>query len=98
VSKSSWHRRQHRPEVSEKDEELKTKVAKVVEEHPAYGYHKIKVELKESYGTVVNHKRLRRLLSEWDLALRRQVTQPQAQRGEEDSQGSQGEAEPDPRP
>jgi len=76
VSKSSWHRHQHRPEVSEKDEELKTKVAKVVEEHPAYGYRKIKVELEESYRAVVNHKRLRRLLSEWDLALRRQVTRP----------------------
>ena len=37
VSKSTWHRHQRRPEVSEKDKELKTKVTKVVEEHPAYG-------------------------------------------------------------
>ena len=76
VSKSTWHRHQRRPEVSEKDKELKTKVTKVVEEHPAYGYRRIKVELAARYGTVVNHKRLRRLLSEWDLALKRQVAWP----------------------
>ena len=76
VSKSTWHRHQRRPEVSEKDKELKTKVTKVVEEHPAYGYRRIKVELEESYGTVVNHKRLRRCLREWDLALKRQVARP----------------------
>ena len=76
MSKSTWHRHQRRPEVSEKDKELKTKVTKVVEEHPAYGYRRIKVELEESYGTVVNHKRLRRCLSEWDLALKRQVARP----------------------
>ena len=42
----------------------------------AYGYRRIKVELEESYGTVVNHKRLRRCLREWDLALKRQVARP----------------------
>ena len=47
-----------------------------MEEHPAYGYRRIKVELEESYGTVVNHKRLRRCLREWDLALKRQVARP----------------------
>ena len=48
----------------------------MVEEHLAYGYRRIKVELEESCGTVVNHKRLRRCLSEWDLALKRQVARP----------------------
>ena len=76
VSKSTWHRHQRRPEVSEKDKELKTKVTEVVEEHPAYGYRRIKVELEESYGTVVNHKWLRRCQREWDLALKRQVARP----------------------
>lgn len=75
VSKSTWHRHQ-RPKVSRKDEELKSKVLQVVEEHPAYGYRRIKVELAECYGTVVNHKRLRRCLREWDLALKRQVARP----------------------
>ena len=34
------------------------------------------MELEESYGTVVNHKRLRRCLREWGLALKRQVAWP----------------------
>jgi len=76
VSKSTWHRHQNRPKVSQEDEELKARVLEVVEEHPAYGYRRIKVELAVRYGVVVNHKRLRRLLSEWDLALRRRVARP----------------------
>ena len=76
VSKSTWHRRRRRPEKRLRDEELKAKVLQVVEEHPAYGYRRIKVELAERYGTVVNHKRLRRCLREWDLALRRRVARP----------------------
>ena len=76
VSKSTWHRHQRRAKVSQEDEELKAKVLQVVKEHPAYGYRRIKVELAARYGTVVNHKRLRRLLSEWDLALKRQVARP----------------------
>jgi len=75
VSKSTWHRHR-RPKVSRKDEELKGKVLQVVEEHPAYGYRRIKVELEVRHGIKVNHKRLRRLLSEWDLALKRQVARP----------------------
>jgi len=42
----------------------------------------------------VNHKRLRRLLSEWDLALKTQVARPRG--GEEDSQGSKRQPQPDP--
>jgi len=76
VSKSTWHRHQRRPKVSREDEELKGQILKVVEEHPAYGYRRIKVELEARHGIKVNHKRLRRLLSEWDLALRRKVARP----------------------
>jgi len=59
VSKSTWRRSQRRPKVSQEDEELKEKVLKVVEEHPAYDYQRIRVELAPYYGTLVNHKRLR---------------------------------------
>lgn len=76
VSKSTWYRHKKRPKVSQKDEELKAKVLKVVEEHPAYGYRRIKAELAARWGLVVNHKRLRRCLREWDLALQRQVARP----------------------
>jgi len=53
--------------------ELKGQILKVVEEHPAYGYRRIQAELEARHGIKVNRKRLRRLLSEWDIALRRQV-------------------------
>lgn len=76
VSKGTWHRHQKRPKVSYQDEELKAKVVQVVEEHPAYGYRRIKVELEVRHGIKVNHKRLRRCLREWDLALRREALRP----------------------
>ena len=75
LSKSTWHRHK-RPKVSTKDEGLKEKVLEVVEEHPAYGYRRIQAELAAHHGLKVSHKRLRRLLSEWDLALRRKVAKP----------------------
>lgn len=76
VSKSTWHRHRSQPKVSQKDEELKDRVLEVVEEHPAYGYRRIKVELEVRHGIRVNHKRLRRCLRDWDLALRRKVARP----------------------
>jgi len=93
VSKSTWHRHQ-RPKVSQEDEELKAKVLKVVEEHPACGYRRIKVEFVARFGTVVNHKRLRRLLREMGLGPKERGTPAQAQRGEEDPEGGEGEAQP----
>ena len=76
LSKSTWHRHRCRSEVSQADAELKEKVLEVVEEHPAYGYRRIQAELAAHHGLKVNHKKLRRLLSEWDLALRRKVAKP----------------------
>ena len=76
LSKSTWHRHRCRSEVSQADAELKEKVLEVVEEHPAYGYRRIQAELAAHHELKVNHKRLRRLLSEWDLALRRKVAKP----------------------
>ena len=66
MSKSTWHCSK-RLKVKREDEELKAKVLQVVEEHPAYGYRRIKVELAAAWAVRVNHKRLRRLPSEWDL-------------------------------
>jgi putative transposase len=75
LSKGTWHRRQRRPAAPEKDRELKAHVLAVVEDHPAYGYRRIGVELR-SRGVPVNHKRLRRVLNMWDLALPRKVARP----------------------
>ena len=76
LSKGTWHRRQRRPAAPEKDRELKAQVLSVVEDHPAYGYRRIGAELRERTGEQVNHKRLRRLVNTWDLALSRKVTRP----------------------
>jgi len=50
VSKSTWYRHKKRSKVSQKDEELKAKVLKVVKGHPAYGYRRIKAELAARWG------------------------------------------------
>lgn len=79
VAKGTWHYREERrrrgPDPEE--EELKADVVGIIEDHPAYGRRRIKPELRARTGKVVNHKRLRRLLNEWDLALKREVSRPE---------------------
>jgi transposase InsO family protein len=48
-------------------------VREIIQEHPEYGYRRILPELEERTGQTVNHKRLRRLLSDHELALPRQM-------------------------
>lgn len=79
VSKGTWHYRQKRAArqaaAAAEEQRLKREVVEVVEEHPAYGYRRLLPEL-EARGEALNHKRLRRLLNEWDLSLRRTVSPP----------------------
>jgi putative transposase len=76
LSKGTWHYRRHDNKSQRrrtKDEALKGHIAKVIEEHPAYGYRRIQRELVEHFGEPVNHKRLRRVLKSYELALRRSL-------------------------
>lgn len=50
-----------------------SQVREIVQEHPEYGYRRILPELEDRSGETINHKRLRRLLSEHELALPRQM-------------------------
>jgi putative transposase len=79
VSKGTWHYRQKRDErqaeVETEEQRLKAVVVEVIEEHPAYGYRRLVPEL-QARGEEINHKRLRRLLNEWDLCLMRTVARP----------------------
>jgi transposase InsO family protein len=50
-------------------------VREIIEEHPGYGYRRILPELEERTGQRINHKRLRRLLSDYELGLSRPVSQ-----------------------
>lgn len=80
VSKGSWHYRMRdgskRAEREARDEVLKPRVVTIIGDHPAYGYRRIRPDLEAAAHEVVNHKRLRRLLKEWDLALRRTISRP----------------------
>ena len=76
LSKGTWEDRQNHYQGEDKDPELKEIVNEIVEEHPGYGYRPMIVELEEEYDKTVNHKRLRRLLNTWQLALKRTVSKP----------------------
>jgi putative transposase len=72
LSKGTWHYQRHtKLERRTKDEVLKERIVKVIEDHPGYGYRRIGRELAEQYGEPVNHKRLRRVLKSYELGLKR---------------------------
>ena len=75
VSKGTWHYRMRGGSKAEarraSDAELKGPVVEVIRNHPSYGYRRIRPELEAATEEVVNGKRLRRLLNEWDLNLHR---------------------------
>ena len=54
-----------------RDEALRTPLVEVIRAHPSYGYRRIRPDLEEAIDQVVNGKRLRRLLDEWELNLHR---------------------------
>lgn len=55
-----------------KEEELKQKVIKTIENNPAYGYRRLIPELKKQ-GVIINHKKLLSLLKKWGLNLKRSI-------------------------
>ncbi len=72
LSKSTWYyHRKEKKSYKEKYRDLKPKVEEIIQKNPEYGYPRIKVELKEEYGIVVNHKVLLNLLNFWDLKILR---------------------------
>jgi putative transposase len=72
LSKGTWHYQRHsKPGRRTKDEALKERIVKVIEENPGYGYRRIGRELAEQFGERANHKRLRRVLKSYELGLKR---------------------------
>jgi transposase InsO family protein len=72
LPKSTYYYRQKRSdEPSDKEQKLMNCVREIIDEHPGYGYRRILPELEERTSQTVNHKRLRRLLSEHELGLSR---------------------------
>jgi transposase InsO family protein len=59
------------------DESLREPTIEVIRTHPSYGYRRIRPDLEEAVGEVVNDKRLRRLLGKWELGLHRTISRPE---------------------
>lgn len=81
MSKGTWHyRMRDGSKASEKkaaDEALRAPTIEIIRKHPAYGYRRIRPDLEEETGEVVNDKRLRRLLGTWELGLHRTISRPE---------------------
>jgi putative transposase len=66
-----YYRRHHQPRCQDEDAQLKERIVSVIEENPSYGYRRIHAELSKASDEPVNHKRIRRVLGDYELGLRR---------------------------
>jgi putative transposase len=81
LQKSTWYYYQkQKVDLEKKYLFLKEDLRQAVKSNPAYGYRKLKVELNEVYGHLLNHKLLKKLLKVWDLALPRVIVKPKPNR------------------
>jgi len=72
LPKASWYyHKNQKVDYKEKYNYLKPIMEEIIREFPEYGYPRIKTELQEEYGLVVNHKVILRLLNLWDLKIMR---------------------------
>lgn len=55
-----------------KYEWLRGKVVKIITDNPAYGYRRIKQELKKQ-NIIINHKVIKKLLKLWELSIKRNI-------------------------
>ena len=72
LSKGTYYYRRHtQRERQGRDVALKERIVSIIKENPSYGYRRICAELAESSTGRVNHKRIRRVLTDYELGLRR---------------------------
>ena len=77
LPRSSYYYQSHRISLSDKYDYLKADLEAVISKDPKYGYRRIHDALKNEYNQLINHKPLKKLLKEWDLALKRTIRKPQ---------------------
>ncbi len=78
LPKSTWYyHKNEKISYAEKYAHIRPLLEKIARQHPAYGIPRITPELRETYGQVINHKVVQRLLQLWDLSLLRSVRPPQ---------------------
>ncbi len=77
LPKSVWYyHRKHKVSYADKYGYLLPDLQEIARQHPAYGWPRVTVELREMYGHRVNHKVVQRLLNVWDLRLIRSTQRP----------------------
>jgi putative transposase len=77
LPKSVWYyHRNHKVSYEDKYAYLLPDLEAIARQHPEYGWPRITVELRETYGHHVNHKVVQRLLNVWDLRLVRSTRRP----------------------
>jgi len=77
LPKSVWYyHRDHKVSYEDKYAYLLPDLEAIARQHPEYGWPRITVELRETYGHRVNHKVVQRLLNLWDLRLARSTRRP----------------------
>jgi len=73
LSKGTLAYRRDRASCSQVDEQIKAEIVTTIRHHPDYGYRRIREDLIDRAGIVVNHKRLRKILSTYELDLPRHL-------------------------
>lgn len=76
LSKGTLHYHRHRPSCSDEDMRIKAEIVTTITHHPEYGYRRIKDDLADRVGLIVNHKRLRKILTTFELGLPRHLPKP----------------------
>ena len=73
LSKGTYYYRRHNEPVRRsRDALLKERIVSIIKENPSYGYRRIHAEIAEDgIQERVNHKRIRRVLGDYELGLRR---------------------------
>ena len=73
LSKGTLAYRRGRASCSRSDAQIKDEIITTIRHHPDYGYRRIKEDLRDRTGIVINHKRLRKILSTYQLDLPRHL-------------------------
>jgi len=77
LTKSTWYYHcNHKLRYEEKYADLRPELEAIARQHPAYGYRRTLMELREAYGYRINHKVVQRLQGLWDLSLLRNTHLP----------------------
>ena len=81
LPKSTWYyHRNQKVSYEEKYAHLRPDLEALAREHREYGYRRTTVELRETYGHLVNHKVVQRLHQLWELCLLRSTRAPKPSR------------------